>query len=80
MRPKLEVVPQAARTAQGTERNKGLSRTGGYSTMLGTEPCRCGPGRAAGPRYTCTTCAGFARIGRRIQEREPHRYTEQRSA
>lgn len=84
MRPRLEVVPRAARTAQGAGGNKGLSRTGGYSTMPGTNlssaACFCGPLRSAGPRYTCMTCLGFARIGRRIEERAPHRYAERRAA
>lgn len=79
MRQKLVVVPRAGGTAQGAGGNIGR-QTSSHLSMLGTAPCHCGPGRAAGPRYTCLTCAGFARIGRLIHEREPHRYTEQRSA
>lgn len=79
MRPRLEVVPRAARTAQGAG-DKGLSRTGEHFTMNGTEPCHCGPGRSSSSSYTCLTCAGFARIGRRIEARAPHLHTEARRA
>lgn len=77
MRPKLEMVPQAARTAQGAGGN-GLGRTKGYSTTLGTAACHCGPGRDASPRYICLTCAGFARIAQRIEARATHLRQEPR--
>ena len=78
MRPRFEVVPRAVAAAQGAE---GFGReTSNHLSMLGTAACRCGPGRAAGPRYMCVVCAAFARIGKRIEARTPHRYTEQRSA
>lgn len=79
MRQKLVVVPRAGGTAQGAE-GRVLTGTGGYSTMLGTSACYCGPGRTGGPRYVCLTCAGFARIGRRIEARAPHLHTEARRA
>lgn len=78
-RYRLQLVPQAAQTAQGAEARV-LSGTGGYSTMLGTAQCTCGPNRTASPRYTCVTCARFALIGRRIEAREAHRFTERRAA
>lgn len=78
MRPRLEVVPQAARTAQGADGGNGWT-TSGYSTMFATsDACFCGPGRTAGQRYTCTTCARFARYGRQIEERAPHLHQERR--
>lgn len=77
MRVRLEVVPQAGGTAQGAG-GSGLGRTGDYSTMLATAACHCGPGRTAGPRYICLTCAGFARIAQRIEARAPHLHQEQR--
>lgn len=78
-RHRLQMVPQAGGTAHGAG-DKGPSRTDKCCNMLGTSACYCGPGRTGGSRYICLTCAGFARIGRCIHEREPHRYTEQRSA
>lgn len=72
----LEVVPQAAQIAQGSVSNR--PETGERLNMLATAACYCGPGRAAGPRYTCITCLGFARIGQRIEARAPHRYQEER--
>lgn len=77
MRPKMMVVPQAGGTAQGAG-GSGLGRTGEYSTTLGTAACHCGPGREAGPRFTCLACAGFARIAQRIEARAPHLHQEQR--
>jgi hypothetical protein len=77
MPPRLRGVPRTEPTVQGAK-GTGLSRTEPNFTTLGTAACHCGPGRAAGPRYTCITCLGFARIGSRIEARAPHRYFEQR--
>lgn len=79
MRPKLVVVPQAGGTAQGAVGNIGR-QTSNHLSMLGTSACYCGPGRTGGPRYVCLTCAGFARIGRRIEARAPYLHTEARRA
>lgn len=78
MRQRLQVVPQAARTARGAEGGMGLSRTGSNLSMLHTGACFCGAGRRASSRYVCITCARFARYAHEIEERAPHRYTEQR--
>lgn len=77
MRQRLQVVPQAARTARGAEGGMGLSRTGSNFNMLSTGACYCGAGRRSSPAYTCVTCAAFARYARQLEEREPHRHTEQ---
>lgn len=79
MRPKLEMAPQAVGAAWGTG-DGGLGSTGANGGMLGTAACHCGPGRTASPRYTCTTCARFALVGCRIQQRAPHLLTERRRA
>ena len=79
MRPRLEVVPRAVAAAQGAE-GKVLTRTGINGAMLATAACRCGPGRVAGARYVCLTCAAFARIGKRIETRAPLLHSEVRHA
>lgn len=79
MRRLFEVGPRAGGTARGAERN-GLGLTGANVGTLATGACHCGPGRVAGPDYVCVTCAKFALIGRRIEQRAPHLLTERRRA
>lgn len=76
----LQMVPRAVAAAGGTSKQHNGQATKFNSTMLGTAACFCGPSRAAGPRYVCVTCASFARIGRRIDERASHLYAERRAA
>ena len=78
---RLKLVTPGPGGAAGVDGNtKGLSRTSPNLSTLATDPCMCGPGRTASNRYTCITCLGFARIGRRVEAREAHRYTERRVA
>lgn len=44
------------------------------------QPCYCGPGRQAGPNYSCVTCARFVGISKKIAARAPHLYAERRVA
>lgn len=73
-------APGPARVA-GAERGvTGLERSEVNSNTLGAAACYCGPGRVAGRRYTCVTCAAFARVGKLIESRAPYRCTEARRA
>lgn len=80
MRPTFELVPRTGPTVQGAAQvTKALPSTSNPA-MLGAAKgaCFCGPGRSPTSRFTCITCAGFARIDRRIEARAPYLYAEVR--
>lgn len=49
-------------------------------TFGADQPCYCGPGRQAGPDYSCVTCARFVGISKKIAARAAHLYAERRVA
>lgn len=68
MRPPKGKAPTVVQTASAQIRGN-VRRGQRKSTTLGSAPCYCGPGREAGPRYVCVTCARFQAYWREVQTR-----------